>query len=248
MNTLIRSLIVAAIALRILAPLPAASADKDRGTGTVQSTHLYTPPDPQATGGLRGRLETPAKPAQAVFALPVDNWALVYRATLAADGRSFAFSGLPVGRYSLVVLYDDRFFEGLELSREESTLGPGELAAIETAVMKSAPFFDTKRLHRSGGTGGDDGKARLVLQEVRTRPVTLQSAEVRSDIQVRSLKLALLERAGRPGWALVHTREIVRQEVTAGQPKGLLAHTYAPKLDGIRVVHAVKDMGTIVLP
>jgi hypothetical protein len=234
--------------LLVLSPPAGMAAGKDRGTGTVQSSRLYTAPDPQAAGGLRGRLESPAEPAVAVFALEADNWKLIYRGMLDADGRAFAFSGLPAGRYDLLVLYGGSFFEGLTLARAESTLGPDELEAIEAALMKSTPFFDTKRLHRVAGAGGEEGKARGLLQEVRTRPVTLQSAEVRSDIQVRSLKLMLTERAGRPGWALVHTREIVRQEVTAGQVKGLLEHHHAPRLGGIRVVDSIKDMGAIRLP
>ncbi len=222
------------------------AADKHAGTGTVQSSHLYTEPDPSAGGGIRGRLEAPT--AVAVFALPVDDWRLVYRGTMESDGRSFAFTGLPVGRYDLVVLCSNAVYEGITLSRSDSTLEEADLKAIEDAVMKSTPFFDTKRILRTAGAGGDEGKARALIQEVRTRPVTLQSAEVRNDIQVRSLKLVLTERAGRPGWALVHTREIVRQEVTEGQAKGLLAHRYAPPLGGIRVVDSVKDVGAISVP
>ncbi len=225
-----------------------AAAEKGRGTGTVQSSQLYTPPDPSATGGLRGRFDPAAKPAVAVMAQAVDDWKSVYKGTLEDGGRAFAFSGLPVGRYDLVVVTADAVHEGLTLARADDTLTADERKAIEAAILKSTPFFDTKLMHRSAGVGGDEGNARVFLQEVRTRPVTLQSAEVRSDIQVRSLKLVLTERAGRPGWALVHTREIIRQEVTEGQVKGLLAHHYVPRLGGVRVVETVKDLGTVTLP
>lgn len=221
---------------------------KGPGTGTVQSSRLYTAPDPQASGGIQGRFDPPSKPAAAVFVLAIDNWKQVYRAAVAPDGRSFECTGLPVGRYDLLILADNRIVEGLTLSREESTLEAPDLKGIEEAVNKSTPFFDTKRLHRVAGNGGSEGKARALLQEVRTRPVTLQSAEVRSDIQVRSLKLVLAECAGRPGWALVNTREIVRQEVRGGEARGLLPHQHEPRLGGIRVVDAVKDLGNIALP
>jgi len=225
----------------------ASAADKGKGTGTVQSSQLYTPPDSAATGGLRGRFELSAKPAAAVLALAVDNWRSVYRGTLEDGGHAFAFSGLPAGRYDLVVITDDAIYEGLTLARADDTLTANDRAAIEAAILKSTPFFDTKCLHRSAGLGGNEGKARGVLQEVRTRPVTLQSAEVRNDIQVRSLKLVLTESAGRPGWSLVNTREIIRQEVTEGQVKGLLAHHFVPRLGGLRVVETVKDAGILAL-
>jgi hypothetical protein len=75
----------------------------------------------------------------------------------------------------------------------------------------------------------------------------LQSGEERSDIQVRSIKLALVEDVGTIGWSLVNTREIVRQEVRASDVKGLLAHRYNPKLGGVRVIDTVKDLGTLAL-
>ena len=236
------------LAIGLILPTMALAADTGKGTGTKQSSQLYTQPDPAATGGLRGRFDPSVKPVVAVMALAVDNWKSVYRATLKDGGRAFAFGGLPVGRYDLVVVTGDAFFEGLTLARTDDTLTPEDRKSIEAAISKSTPFFDTKRLHRTAGLGGEEGKARGVLQEVRTRPVTLQSAEVRNDIQVRSLKVVLAESAGRPGWSLVNTREIIRQEVTEGQTKGLLAHHYVPHLGGLRVVDEVKDLGMVALP
>ena len=86
-----------------------------------------------------------------------------------------------------------------------------------------------------------------MLQEMRLRPVTLQDATVHAEIQIRSLKLALLEDVGAVGWHLVTTREIIRQEVAGNERKGVLPHKYSAALGGIRVVDSVKDLGEIRL-
>lgn len=243
-------LIVAALAAALgLGALAAAHADEPpRGaTGTRQSTYLCTAPDPTAGGGLHGRLVAPAKPVVKILAQATDEWKRVYAGALLGDGREFRFTGLPVGQYDLLVLYGDEVIEGLTLSRQDSTLTGKDRDAIAAALMKSNPFFNEKRIHRCEGVTGMAGKARCVLQEVRTRPVTLQSAEVRSDIQIRSFKLALLEDVA-IGWSVIETREFARQEVAATDTWGLLAHRFSPKLGGIRVIDTVKELGDISLP
>ena len=79
-------------------------------SGTVQSTRLYTPPDPNATGGLRASIAVPNKPIVQVFALPVEDTTKVYRGVVGADGHSLVVRGLPVWKYGLLVLYEDGFF------------------------------------------------------------------------------------------------------------------------------------------
>ena len=236
-----------ATAFLLLASLPAPAADKKGGTGTVQSSRLYTPAEAAAGGGLKGQIVRADRQVRAVFAMAVDDYRLVYKGELAGDGQGFSFHGLPVGRYDLVALFDDAFAEGLTLTRADNSLAAADVAAIESAVRKITPFFDTKSLHRCEGTGGEAGKARGVLQEVRTRPVTLQSAAVRSDIQVRSVKLLLAERVGSPGWSVSDTREIVRQEVGPQEQRGLLNHIHDAKMGGIRVLETVKDVGEVRL-
>ncbi len=233
---------------RTLAALAAGCGIASAGsvTGTKQSTRLYTEPDPAATGGIAFTLPATSEPVEAAIAVPVMSREHAYNGQVAADGRSVRFTGLPVNRYDLVLVYDGRIVEGALLHRDASTLTDADRQKIKATVDRSIPFFDTKVIHRCEGTGGAEGRAAAVLQEVRTRPITLQDASVRTDIQVRSLKLAFFEDVG-PGWHMIRTRELIRQEVGPGDAKGVLAHVHDPQLQGIRVMDGIRDLGTLQL-
>jgi hypothetical protein len=219
-------------------------------TGTEQSSKLYTDSDPASGGGLQGEIIAPDQTIRAIFATPQEAWENVYRGeVLGEQGRSFRFTGLPIGKYDLVVVFENRFYEGLTLNRngaEKPPLTTKDQTQIAETINKSTPFFDTKKIHRVEGYTGRAGQARCVLQDLRTRPTTLQSGDVRGDIQIRSLKLALLEDVN-IGWSLENTREFLRQEVAGSEFRGLLPHQYSPRLSNIRVIDSVKDLGKISL-
>jgi len=223
---------------------------KKASTGTVQSSKLYTDPDPAAGGGVEGEIIAPNQAIVAIFATPQEAWEKVYRGEVVGDdGRSFRFSGLPIGKYDLMVVYGNRFFEGWTLNRDGADKPPltaKDQAQIAETINKSTPFFNTKKIHRVEGYTGRAGQARCVLQDLRTRPTTLQSGDIRSDIQIRSLKLALLEDVN-IGWSLENTREFLRQEVGGTEFRGLFPHQYSPRLNSIRVIDSVKDLGKISL-
>jgi hypothetical protein len=227
--------------------LPAAGILAGKVTDTQQSSRLYTKGDPVARGGIHARLTACANPVQQAFAIDNGNPKLVYQGTVAEDGKEIQFTGLPAAIYDLVLVAPDRFYEGCRLARDPDTLTDRDRHSIAFTINKSVPFFDTKKIHRCEGLSGRNGKARCVLQEMRTRPVTLQSGEERTDIQVRSIKLAFLEDVGEVGWQMVQTREIVRTEVGPRDRKGLLPHCYLPVLSGIRVVDTEKDLGELNL-
>lgn len=214
-------------------------------TRTKQSASLYTPADPKETGGLSGKLTNAPGKILGVFALPQDEWKKVYLATLKPDGR-FEFTGLPAAKYDLMVLCEQGIFDGILVMREAKPVEPGSdlWKALTVPLGKSNPFFETKHLVRAAAAGQ---QARGLLQEVRARPVTLQSAEVRSDIQIRSLKRVLLEDVG-AGWSLENTREIFRQEAGRKDVQGLLPDLFFPKLGGLRVSTTVKELGSLELP
>ncbi len=134
---------------------------------------------------------------------------------------------------------------------DEHTLKDADTAAIKAKITESNPFFNVKSQHRIEGQTGSFGKARVIEQEVRTLPVTLQSAEVLKHIQIRSIKLCLMESVGSSKlgvhWEMKKTREITRQEVGPPDTKGLIPGFFCKALQGIRVSSTVKDVGSIKL-
>jgi hypothetical protein len=242
---------------------------------THVSINLYSRPDPNANGGIRGVLAEAPSEVLGVLAMPQkfpnitalddieggissknarninkDMTNQVYLATLGSD-NAFSFYGLPPGKYDLLVLCDNCFYEGLLLNREEQTLTEADNKTIKAKLTESNPFFNVKNQHRIEGQTGTFGKARVLEQEVRTLPVTLQSAEVLKHIQIRAIKLCLMESVGTTKlgtqWDLKKTREITRQEVGPPDTKGVIPGFFCKALQGIRVSTSVKDVGAITL-
>lgn len=233
----------AALALALLALAAAYAANPV--TKTRQSTYLYTESDPNAKGGVCGSVKYAHHALRGAFAMTPDNPKQVYRGSVAPDGKSFSITGLPVAKYDLLLVGQKSFYEGFRLKLDEDSLTDADRKAIEKAIMKSVPFFNLKKIHRLAGTTGQGGTARCVLQEMRTKPVTLQSGATLTNIQVRSIKVACLEDVGSAGWQLVFTREIIRMEVGPNEAQGLLRHNYLPMLGQIRVMDEIKDLGEI---
>lgn len=226
----------------------AVSTQAGKITQIKQSSRLYTPGDPSARGGIHGRIKGSRQLLHDVFAVPSDNLKFVYRGTVSADGSEFSFKGLPVAKYDLMLVGPARFYEGFELTQETDSLTAADRKMIEAIIMKSVPFFNVKKIHRCQGITGRTGTAKCVLQEVRNLPITLQDASVRTDFQLRSIKLACLEDVGPAGWQLVNTREIIRMEVGRDEVQNVLPHACLPALGQIRVVDEVKELGDIELP
>jgi hypothetical protein len=242
---------------------------------TRVSANLYAKPDPDALGGIKGVIADAPSEVLGVLVMPQkfpDVSALsniegglsdknvrninkdmineVYLAGLGGD-NSFVLYGLPPGRYDLFVLCENAFYEGLLLSRAENTLAEADIKSIKDKINESNPFFNLKHQHRMEGQTGTYGKARVVEQEVRTLPVTLQSAEVLTHIQIRSIKLCFMESVGtaRLGthWEMKKTREITRQELGPPETKGLIPGYFRKSLQGFRVSSRLRDVGVISL-
>jgi len=217
------------VLLVALAPL-ATHAERDR---------LYSKPDPSAGGGITGRIVNPKDPVLEVLAIPPDEPRLVYRAHVGGSGRrEFSIHGLPMRKYDLVVIYDDKFYEGLNLHREENTLTAEDRSKIEATVQKAEPYFTKKIIHRLEGTTGRGNLCRCICTFMRDRPST-NGRQYR-----RAFKVVILKDVG-PGWQVVRTRDIYPTWIEPSKVRA--RHTYTKKLGGIRVTTSVKDVGELNL-
>ena len=242
---------------------------------THVGVNLYSKTDPSAAGGIKGVIADAPSEVLGVIAMPQkfpnvsvldemdggqsaknarnvnkDMTNQVYLAGLGAE-NDFTLYGLPPGKYDLFVLCENCFYEGLLLNRDDHTLTESDAKSIKAKLTESNPFFNVKNQHRIEGQSGTYGKARVLEQEVRTLPVTLQSAEVLKHIQIRSIKLCFMESVGTTKlgthWEMKKSREITRQEVGPPDTKGVIPGYFCKALQGVRVSTALKDIGTIKL-
>jgi hypothetical protein len=210
---------------------------------------LYTEPDSGAPGGIAGRVVKPEQPVAQILAIPADAPEKVYQGTIdGADRRSFKFTGLPMRKYDLLVVFEKDFHEGLQLQQGENTLTEADRTKIEAIVQKSEPYFTHKIIHRVAGETGRGNFARCICTFLRAKGSELlwnayQGKFERDDFR-RTFKLVILKDVG-PGWQIVRTRDLYPVWTTPQLVKP--EHHYHESLSGIRVADKVKDLGELDL-
>ena len=208
-------------------------------------SNLYTRPDPDSSGGITGTISKPAKPIFQILAMPPDHPELVYEGKVTGENKQgFLFENLPMAKYDLFVVYENEFYEGLELSYEPDTLTDKDRKSIEYIVNASDPFFHQKVVHRIEGTTGRGHLARCVVTQYREGPGTVYGDLTKFVGNRRTFKLIWLKDVG-VGWQVVQKRDLYPVNTTAEfvTPK----HHYAKVLSKIRVTDVVKDVGAISL-
>jgi hypothetical protein len=215
-----------------------------------ERTRLYTPTDPSATGGIKGRIANPAKPIEEILAMPPDEPKHVYKGQISgADKQSFFFGNLPMAKYNLFIIYEDEFYEGVQLSREPDTLTLKDREGIKKIVMASDPFFNKKVIHRMEGTTGRGNFARCLVTQSRDQSapgkVVLGEGfgkDMPKHLGRRTYKLIWLKDVG-VGWQVVQKRDLYPVTVPLKElnPK----QNYSEKLSNIRVTNKIKDLGEI---
>ncbi len=235
-----------ALRLLLFAVLFAASAFAQN---PPERTRLYTKIDPANTGGLKGRIAKPELPIEEILALPAENPEEVYEGQVTGPKRdAFEFKNLPVGKYDLVVVFPSTFYEGLQLSRDASTLTPDDLKKIDATIQKSEPFFTKKFIHRVEGTTGRASGARSICTYFRDKSSDLlmeqfEGKSSRPDFR-RTFKLVLLKDVG-PGWQITRARDLY--PVWMNPKSSLPEHHFSSALNQLRVADESKDLGALDL-
>ena len=213
--------------------LPGALADD-----TVQ--RIYTAPSAQDTGGIKGTCG-----ANITHALAVNHDHLrVYRGQVSADGRSFVFAHLPVGKYDLAFVTKDRLvYEGLALGEDKRTdLPAASMANLKKRVEAQDAFFNHATIHRLGCDGTD---CLLFVERTSDRQILRQNGEALG-ADVRRLELMEMSQAA-DDWQVTTTRHLYREE----QPPGgidFLIDKFVPEFSNLRVIDSVRDVGFVTLP
>lgn len=237
--------------MRLPKILPAllASAMIGAAAEPLERTRLYTTPDAASPGGLKGRVAKPALPIEQILATPAADPEKVYQGDVSGAKRdAFQFKGLPVGKYDLVVIFENEFHEGLQLHRDKSTLSPDDLAKINASIEKSEPYFPKKFVHRVEGETGRGNMARAVCTYFRDKGSDLLLTQFeggfsRPDFR-RTFKLVLLKDVG-PGWQITRARDLY--PIWSDPKRPLPQHHFNAQLSAIRVADEMKDLGDIEL-
>ena len=204
---------------------------------------LYTQPDPAATGGIKGSIEYPAQPIEQILAIPPDEPQKVYEGVISGSSRQeFLFTGLPMRKYDLVVIYKDQLYEGLSLQRGEDTLTAADRQKIKETIDKAEPFFTRRIIHRLEGTTGRGNIASCICTFMRDK-ASNNSPKGEGNIR-RTFKIFILKDVG-PGWQVVRSRDLYPSWTTLSLM--VATHHYNEALSQIRVTTSIKDIGILKL-
>ena len=206
----------------------------------AQTDSLYTKPVAGAAGGITGRVNVDG--VTHVLALNRDH-VQCFRAQLA--GKDFKFTGLPTGKYDLVIVTNSTVYEGLELGGDADKIAATPRKNLETRLVKADSFFNKAKMHRFGLI--DDGEKLVAFVErVRDKTILKQSGD---QLMSNLRRLEVIDYVkSTDDWTEAESRHIFREEFKIGEGADFLHHKNVPELGNIRVIDAVKDLGSITLP
>ena len=208
----------------------------------AQTTTLYTKPVAGAAGGISGRVEQVLTHAIALNRDRVQ----CFRAELSDGGKAFRFSGLPTGKYDLVLIAkNDVIYEGLALGEDGDKLTGTPRKNLETRVVKSDTFFNKAQIHRLGFIE-DGNKVVALIERVRDKLILKQSGETLNS-NLRRFEVADFVKAA-DDWTLAESRHLYREEAPVGAGMGFCRHAFVAELGNVRIIDTVKELGSIALP
>jgi len=232
------------VATLAVATMLVASEEEER----IEHKRLYTEPDAAASGGITGSVASPAGPIRQILAIPAAHPEKVYRGEFTGgDRRYFSFTGLPMDRYDLVVIFEDAAYEGLRLTRAENSLTAQDVQQIRETLDRSEPFFTVKIIHRVEGETGRGNQARVFCTMARDQEAEMYAGPIIRKGMRRTHKLIIFQQVG-PGWQIVRARDLYPVWIENNEKHRLRpSHHHKPSLSGIRVTDQIRDIGALSL-
>jgi hypothetical protein len=208
---------------------------------TAQTTGLYTKPDPAAQGGLTAKVDQALSHA---IALHRDH-AQCYRAELSDGGKALRFTGMPTGKYDLILITrGGSVYEGVFLGDAAESVQGASRRNLDERIAKADTFFNKAHLHRFGVSDGGD-KLWAFIERMRDKEILRQSGE-KLNSNLRRFEVVEFTKSA-DTWTQVNSRHLYREEEPIGEGMAFSSHHFVPTLGNIRVIDSVKDLGSIAL-
>lgn len=218
------------------------------------SGRIYTAPDAGATGGIEGKVED----VELGMCIAIESPTIaadpekirVYRAVPDIGGdaakpvSTFKFTGLPTGKYDLVLIDRTRhMWEGILLGEDGSSkFTQTQQTNLTTRINVADTYWNQRVIHR---IGVDGERALLLVERLRVGLILKQSGEKFGGYQ-RRLEIVELHQAA-DDWQMVRTRHFYRLGEPAETMTPFLKDIHVAALRGIRVVDSIKQLGALDL-
>ena len=143
----------------------------------------------------------------------------------------------------MLVTKERQAFEGLRLGNPLGSMPPASRLNLETRIAKADSYFNRHIVHRYGMV---DDRIFAFVERIRDRQILTQGGDV-VKANVRRLEIIELTQAD-DDWQMNQTRHVYRQYEPLEKSPPFCQHTFVPALSGIRVVTAIKELGTLAVP
>jgi len=203
---------------------------------------------PGGGGGITVAVRPIERLEEAILVEPVE-----YKAYLARIDKSqgtITVSGIPPGKYDLVLKFDSVVAEGLTLDVPGGyeKLSKSDKMGIGHVTWITDDYFNLKRIAR---VGGNSKIVKLLVEQVRDKKTHEPDGTVLKDIQIRRLELTEMRKTGKI-WTIKQTKWLFREERKMHdggkvRPGVVLDFLYDPGLGGIRVGDEMKTLPPIDL-
>lgn len=186
---------------------------------------------PGGPGGIRISVQPIADLEEAVVVEATEYKAYVANIDRAAG--TVALTGLPPGRYDLLLKFKDKVCEGLSLEPPGGTqpIPKASRERIEEVTWMSEDYFNEKHIVRSAG---NPETVKLLVEQIRDKRTFDPGGAELKGIMIRRLDLCELRRT-REIWQVKINRHLFREERKMGGPGTKLDFYHVPALGGARV-------------